>query len=294
MADPVVGLTNGVPTSGTGNITTLGQTLLDGANIAQGATTDAAVAAGAAGSLSAKLRSLSRDLVANIVLAAGSALIGVVKVGDGTNSAAIKPASTAAIATDQALVTTLSPNSAGIIATGTAGTPSSAVLTVQGASGGTNLPVAVAASTTDVAVTPTVTASAYTAGNVLGGIMTFANLMPATTFNGILESITAKFKGAAVTGSLEVAIFKSSPSNGTYTDKTAPTWNALDMANLLGIYTLATPNSKFGTMTVYNLDAIGKAIVGASQSIFVVVIVDGTPTPASTSDFTLELAVLPG
>lgn len=80
MADPVVSLTNGVPTSGTGAITTLGQTLLDGANITHGATTDAAVTAGATGSLSAKLRSISRDIVANIVLAAGSATIGTVNV----------------------------------------------------------------------------------------------------------------------------------------------------------------------------------------------------------------------
>jgi hypothetical protein len=154
--------------------------------------------------------------------------------------------------------------------------------------------VAIAPSTTDVAVTPAVTASAYTAGNVLGGIMTFTSLLAVTSFNGILQSITAKFKGSVVTGSLEIAVFKASPSNGTYTDKSAPTWNAADMANLLGIYTLSNPNSKLGAMTTYNLDGIGKAIAGTSQSLFAVVIVDGTPTPASTSDFTLELAVLPG
>ncbi len=110
MADPVVGITNGVPTSGTGTITTLGQTLLDGANVTQGAIADAAVTAGATGSISAKLRSISRDLVANIVLAAGSAIIGLVKLSDGTNTAAIKAASTAPIATDPALVVAISPN----------------------------------------------------------------------------------------------------------------------------------------------------------------------------------------
>jgi hypothetical protein len=154
--------------------------------------------------------------------------------------------------------------------------------------------VSVGPSTTDVAVVPAVTASAYTAGNVLGGIMTFAGLLAPVAFNGILQSITAKFKASAATGNLEVAIFKASPSNGTYTDKAAPTWNAADMANLVGIYTLVNPNSKLGAMAIYNLDGIGKALVGASQSLFAVVIVDGTPTPASTSDFTLELSVLPG
>lgn len=45
---------------------------------ALGATADAVVAAGAAGSLSAKLRAISRDLVANIVLAAGENHLGSV------------------------------------------------------------------------------------------------------------------------------------------------------------------------------------------------------------------------
>lgn len=54
-----------------------------------GATTDAAVTAGNSGSISAKLRSISRDLVANVVLAAGSNLIGAVtaKGGAATNVA---------------------------------------------------------------------------------------------------------------------------------------------------------------------------------------------------------------
>jgi hypothetical protein len=161
--------------------------------------------------------------------------------------------------------------------------------------GTTNAVVAtIAPSTTAVAQSPTVTASAYAAGNVMGGIVTFASILAATSFNGVLQSIALKFKGTLVTGNINVALFKASPSNGTYTDKSAPTWNAADMANLLGIYQLTTPLSKLGTMTVYNLDGIGKAIVGASQSLYAVVIVDGTPTPASTSDFTIELGVLPG
>ena len=114
MADPVVHITNGVPDSGTGNITTLGAVvaalgtpmqasggsvtanagtnlntsalaLEAGGNLAAaaggiGATADAVVAAGAAGSLSAKLRAISRDLVANVVLAAGTNIIGQLNV----------------------------------------------------------------------------------------------------------------------------------------------------------------------------------------------------------------------
>lgn len=48
----------------------------DAAVTTLGATADAAVTAGATGSISAKLRSISRDIIANIVLAAGTNLIG--------------------------------------------------------------------------------------------------------------------------------------------------------------------------------------------------------------------------
>src|SRR5215831_3467721 len=76
MADPIVHITNGIPDLGTGNITTLGQTLLDGANVVLGSTTDAAIVAGAAGTINAHLRSISRDIASGIVLQAGGATIG--------------------------------------------------------------------------------------------------------------------------------------------------------------------------------------------------------------------------
>ena len=50
-----------------------------------GANADAAVAAGATGSISAKLRSISRDIVANIVLAAGSNAIGKLAANSGVD-----------------------------------------------------------------------------------------------------------------------------------------------------------------------------------------------------------------
>ena len=154
-------------------------------------------------------------------------------------------------------------------------------------------PVVIAPQTTDIAVTPTVTASAYTAGNVIGGVMNFAGILPSIGINGVLQSITVKFKATAATGNIVVYVFKTTVS-GTYTDHAAPTWNSADMTNLLGAYVVSTVNSDLGTMAIYNLDGIGKAFVGASTSLYAVAIVKGTPTPASTSDFTLELSVLPG
>ena len=87
MPDPIVHITNGIPDSGTGNITTLGQTLTDGANVALGATTDAAVTAGAAGTVNAHLRSISRDIAGGVVLQPGTNVIGHVVVDSGSITA---------------------------------------------------------------------------------------------------------------------------------------------------------------------------------------------------------------
>src|SRR5882757_7510719 len=73
----------------------------------------------------------------------------------------IKPASTAPLATDPALVVSISPNSVNANGSGLAAN---------------SAPTTNAPTSFRIAVTPTVTASAYTAGNVLGGIMTFANI----------------------------------------------------------------------------------------------------------------------
>jgi hypothetical protein len=70
MADPVVHITAGIPDSGTGNITTLGQTLLDGANLTLGATTDAA--ATGAGTVNAHLRALAGTVSAGALTVSGT------------------------------------------------------------------------------------------------------------------------------------------------------------------------------------------------------------------------------
>src|SRR5215831_2590913 len=175
MADPVVHITNGIPDLGTGNITTLGQTLLDGANGTLGMTTDVAVAAGAAGTINAHLRSISRDIAGGIVLQAGGATIGnvgqsgapwsqnvtqfggsAVVTGVGIGGVGIPRVT---VSSDSSLAATQSGNwdirnitgsvplptgastSAKQPSLGTAGVPSADVITVQGISGGVALKV---------------------------------------------------------------------------------------------------------------------------------------------------------
>lgn len=156
---------------------------------------------------------------------------------------------------------------------------------------GGSFSAAVTGSGAQVSVTPTVTAGAYSAGNVMGGIMTLANALPAN-FIGTLQSLSLKFKGSVQTGAFSVSIFSASPA-GTFADKGAPAIAAADSALLLGTYTLGTPQSALGTHTIYNLDGIAKQIVGSSTSLYAVVTCNGVPVnPASTSDMSLTAGVL--
>lgn len=148
-----------------------------------------------------------------------------------------------------------------------------------------------------VTVTPTVTTgSTYTAGWVMGGVMTFAGLLNPVSVTGKLQSITLRFKATAQTAGFYVAIFSSSPA-GTFNDHAVPVIAAADSAILLGVYALATTSalSVLGSsQTIYNLDGINKKLVGGSSSLFAVVVskVGGTVVnPVSASEMSLTLAV---
>lgn len=148
---------------------------------------------------------------------------------------------------------------------------------------------------TSVTVTPTVTAGTYATSKVIGGIMTFSSILPATPFGGVLNSITLRFKGSVQTVGFSVAIFTTSPS-GTFTDTNTAAIASGDTALLLGVYLLNAPSSVLGTHTIYNLDGIGKAIQGASANLFAVVVPTSGTTASlgSTTDMSLQLGALWG
>ena len=142
-----------------------------------------------------------------------------------------------------------------------------------------------------VEVVPIVTAGAYTAGKDMGGVMTFASILPAS-FNGVLESITLKFKATVQLTEFDVALFSAAPA-GTFTDGVAPAIAAADSALLLGVFQLVANQSQLGTHTIYTLDAIGKQIIGSSTSLFAVVTTKAAPVnPASTTDMSLRIGTI--
>ena len=142
-----------------------------------------------------------------------------------------------------------------------------------------------------VTLTPTVTASAYSIKNVVGGLLAFPNAF-GTAQSGVLQSVTLTFKSAQTVG-FELFVFNANPSSSTFTDKSAPSLNAADVAKLVGSpISLTLSNSDLGTGTVYGADSVGRAIVSASTTLYAVLLTTGTPTPGSTSDVAITVHIL--
>ena len=215
----------------------------------------------------------------SVALVAGTATIGSVKVTDGTNVGAVTAASTAAAAANPAQVVALSPNSPLPAGTNLIGS-------VTLGSG-----VTVGNGTSQIQVTPTVTAaSAYVAGNVVGGLLTFANAV-ATPLSGVLESITIAVKSSQAT-SFKLYIFNAAPAT-TFTDKTAPAITTADAAKLIDVFPLANPDTGLGAnVTLYSLAGIARSIVLSTTSLYAVLVAVSTPTFTTTTDVVVTVSVL--
>lgn len=181
------------------------------------------------------------------------------------------------------------------------GTSATKAITVQGAATGVSLPAVLTASsaaigqvggkTTTVDFTPTITASsAYTAGYEVGGLLTFSNAL-SSAGTGILQSITIKIKSQHSEG-FKLYLFKANPSSSTWTDKTAPSINAADLPSLVGMYPLTVSDNGLGSMSIYNLDGIGKVLNPGATTLYGVLVTTSTPTFSSTTDLTVSIGVL--
>lgn len=209
------------------------------------------------------------------------------KLTDGTNIATVKAASTAAVATDTALVVALSPtgqNTNGI-------KPASGSAPVVLANDTSN----VFGVTTNIAVSPTVTATTtYGSGNVAGGLLSFAatGRSPNNASSFVSGTLTIK---SAQTGAWKLYLFDSNPTGSTFTDKNAPVIAAADVNKQRAVIVFTTPNSDLGAgSTLYKPDLSKSSIEPFSgTTIYGVLVPVGVPSAqfGTTSDVTVTLGV---
>lgn len=152
--------------------------------------------------------------------------------------------------------------------------------------------------TTSVEVIPTVTASsAYSANDVIGGLMTF-NLMNRASGKGVvLQSILLKdWANQKPAGTLY--LFNDNPTASTYTDHGALTIHADDRAKWKRDIQVAASDwttRTIGGASVAACDLQGKCggvIVPVAQAIYGIFVTTSTPTFAATTNFSVSLGTL--
>ena len=142
----------------------------------------------------------------------------------------------------------------------------------------------------DVTVTPTVTAGAYTAGEIMGGLLTFRT----GTANTVLINEVSVMLKVAVTPALTLVLFTADPAATTKTDNAAYSLNAADAFKvrksipLSTLYDHGTPNEySSGPINVIATPA------GGDDRLYGLLI-DGTGvTLVGTSDVQVRIAGVP-
>jgi hypothetical protein len=150
--------------------------------------------------------------------------------------------------------------------------------------------VAAMQSNVEVEDSPTITAGAYSSGNVMGGIRTLA-LFRLAGGSGVLTDLFITDKGNQK-APLTILFFESLPAQ-TYTDKAACPALTTDVPALVGqLLVAAADYTTTGGIAVAHKSGLAlnmaNADVTPGKNLYAVLVTTGTPTPASTSDLTFS------
>lgn len=137
-----------------------------------------------------------------------------------------------------------------------------------------------------VNVQPTVTNGAYSAGDIVGGLLTF-QLPSIAKF--LLSGIQVAIK-AAVTPSLTLVLFSADPSATTKTDNAAYSLNAADVFKVIGSFPVSTLYDH-GTPNIYSNETLAFVVSPETTTGCIYgLLIDATGvTLTSTSDIQVTL-----
>lgn len=145
----------------------------------------------------------------------------------------------------------------------------------------------------DAAVQPTVTAGAYSAGDIVGGLLTF-NVGDGANSVVMITNVEVAVK-AAVTSTLKLVLFSADPTATTKTDNAAYSLAAADVFKVASVIDFANSGAlatDHGTPNSYSVTGLN--IVCATDrgtSVIYGLLIDGTGwTLTSTSDIQVKVS----
>jgi hypothetical protein len=141
--------------------------------------------------------------------------------------------------------------------------------------------------------TPAVTAAAYAAGNVVGGLLTFAGAARTAAGSGLVQAASVISKSAQ-TAILDLLIFSANPAASTFTDKAALSVAAGDLDKLVGVIHL-TDWTSLGTPAIVQAVSAGLPFkLAAGTALYGVLVARAAMTLTSTTDLAPSLRIIPG
>lgn len=143
-----------------------------------------------------------------------------------------------------------------------------------------------------LAVTQVTNASAYEAGDAVGGKITITNAMRTSGGTGILQSIHLVDK-ANQKAAMELLIFDSDPSAATITDDTAFAYSTDISKQIARISIAASDYTTINSIATVNLGGLSKVLkASGSVNLYAALVTTGTPTYVSTSDIIITFGIL--
>ena len=146
----------------------------------------------------------------------------------------------------------------------------------------------VGASSTQVDVTPTITAGAYSVGDVIGGIQTIADAARVAGKCTTLDTMVITDL-AMQDADIKIWFFNANPANGTYTDNGALDIHDTDLGFCIGVlYILSSDYDDATDNSVATLRNVGLKLTPAATSLFAIAEIETADTYTSTSDLTFK------
>jgi len=142
----------------------------------------------------------------------------------------------------------------------------------------------------EITVTPTVTAGAYSAKDVVGGLLEFENAASVYRGSGIIRKVTIK-NNANVADVLWLNLFNQTPAviadNGPYDPTDAEMLTCIGSIPIVAAdYTLGTDNAVATKLVEFPF-----VLASGGTSLFAYLSTVATPTYAATTDLSVKLTI---
>lgn len=140
--------------------------------------------------------------------------------------------------------------------------------------------------------TPTVSTSAYTSGDNVGGKVTLTSACRDSTGSGLIQAVVITSKSIQ-TATFDVVFFSEDPSGSTFTDNVAQAIVDADLSKVIGVAQCSTVVA-LAAESIHQATGLGLpfALSGGATTLYAAIVVRGTPTLGSTSDIWLSVRVL--